>query len=138
MGGFPGDPRWADAALALADVEAERGRAPRAQELWRAVAARPDLPAERGVTASLALGESLRRTSAAQALEEWQRCATRHAAAAPGARCRLVRAKALAEAGRAADASSELVALLANPARDVETTRAALSLLASTAKKGRP
>ena len=39
------------------------------QELWRAVAARPDLPAERGVTASLALGESLRRTSAAQALE---------------------------------------------------------------------
>lgn len=138
VGGFPGDPRWADAALALADVEAERGRAPRAQELWRAVAARPDLPAERGVTASLALGESLRRTSAAQALEEWQRCATRHAAAAPGARCRLVRAKALAEAGRAADASSELVALLANPARDVETTRAALSLLASTAKKGRP
>lgn len=138
VAGHPGDPRWAEAALAQADAEAQRGRAARAEELWRAVAARPDLPAERGVTASLALGESLRKARPAQALEEWNRCAERHAGAAPGARCRLRRARAFAEAGRAADASGELIKLLANPARDVETTRGALSLLASTAGKGKP
>jgi tetratricopeptide (TPR) repeat protein len=132
------DPRWAESALALADVEVERGRAARAQELWRMVIARNDLAAEWGVTASLALGESLRVRSAAPALEEWDRCAVRHAAVAPGARCRLRRARALADLGRAGDAASELVKLLANPARDVETTRGALSQLATTTRKDRP
>ncbi len=135
----PSDRRWPAAALRLADLEAGRGRGAQAQQLWHTITARADLAPQWGVSASLAEGESLLPGAPAKALEEWDQCATRHATAAPGARCRLRRARAFADAGRRAEASADLVNLLSNPARDVETTRAALSLLhdvSSAAAKG--
>lgn len=136
--GFAGDARWAGGALSLAEIEATRGRGERAREVWRAVIARSDLAADWGSRASLALGESLWSATRDAALAEWDRCAVRHAAVAPGARCRLRRARALADQGQTGAASAELVKLLANPARDLETTRSALNLLGAAGRREHP
>ncbi|MFN7956520.1 MAG: hypothetical protein U0610_32740 [bacterium] len=135
---FATDSRWPAGALELAEIEMARARVDRARELWRAVIARPDLAADWGSRAALLLGDSLLVAARGEALAEWERCAVRHAAVAPGARCRLRRARALSEQGQSVAASAELVKLLANPARDLETTRSALDLLAGASRKGRP